>query len=634
MASIRQVIPAVLSIQLTLAVGLTGLFSFWNGQRAVFKLAGQQLREINDRIEQHVEAYLQIPKLVGESVSLGLQSGLVDPDNQEELQPYLWRKLQEFQINTHVYYGNENGDFLGIDKEDPQDVVERVKPPNSPTVRYIYRLTADGQRIVPARETQVYDPRTRAWYKQAKAQRRSLWSPVFVSADRKWLSTAFAVPIWRPDNPNTLRGVVGVNVTLTQISDFLRQQTQGKGFQAFVVDRAGNLVATSTDELPFVWRDGDPQRLSASNSADPVLRSVAQNVNEKLNGFDQIVPNAEANQFKIMVDGQPFLSNVEPMESTNGLPWITIVTLPESAFMTEIENNNRTTLAIILTTLVLNLFIGLLVARWLLRPIDKLNQAAESIQRGVFDDTVLQDLTHRQDEMGQMARVFQRMGSTVAARELELKERMTLLQAETDRAKQAAAAAKLGQGIDVQGLLNRARQLRSTASYGQVNLRQISYLKTMAQSDLERLLTLGKQRSLKAGEFACREDELGSEFFIILSGEVVVLARGQEVNRLYQGDYFGEVALLLNIPRIASVQAVTDTQLLVLDRKGLQTLLQDFPELSDRIFLSLSDRRAELQKRQQLLEQVGVDTQSNGGYLNWVKQKLHALRQLFPAQVN
>jgi CRP-like cAMP-binding protein len=156
----------------------------------------------------------------------------------------------------------------------------------------------------------------------------------------------------------------------------------------------------------------------------------------------------------------------------------------------------------------------------------------------------------------------------------------------------------------------------------------------MAQSDLERLLTLGKQRSLKAGEFACREDELGSEFFIILSGEVVVLARGQEVNRLYQGDYFGEVALLLNIPRIASVQAVTDTQLLVLDRKGLQTLLQDFPELSDRIFLSLSDRRAELQKRQQLLEQVGVDTQSNGGYLNWVKQKLHALRQLFPAQVN
>ena len=131
-------------------------------------------------------------------------------------------------------------------------------------------------------------------------------------------------------------------------------------------------------------------------------------------------------------------------------------------------------------------------------------------------------------------------------------------------------------------------------------------------------------RFVKAGELACREDEQGEEFFIILSGEVAVLVRGREVNRLHQGDYFGEVALLLNMPRIASVQAITDTQLLVLSRQGLQILLQDCPELSD--------RRAELQKRQQLLEQVGIDTQSSGGYLQWVQQRLQSLRQMFPVR--
>jgi len=635
MASIRQVIPAVLSIQLTLAVGVTGLFSFWNGQRAVFKLAGQQVREITKRIEQHVEAYLQIPKLVGDSISLGIQTGQVDADNQAELEPYLWSKMQGFVIDTHIYYGNENGDFLGIDREDPKDVVARVKPPDSPNVRLIYRLTPDGQRILPARETQVYDPRNRAWYKEAKAKKQPLWSPVFVSADRKWLSTAYTVPIFRRDNPSIFRGAVGVNVTLTQISDFLRQQTQGRPIQAFIIDRAGNLVATSTNEQPFILGDGDPQRLAAKDSTDPVLRSVAQTVNDKLGGFDQVLPDREANQFPIVVAGQPFLSSVIPMGGTKGLQWLIVVTLPESAFMGEIDANNRTTLAIILTTLVLNIFIGLLVARWLLRPVDKLNQAAESIEAGEFDETVLEDLTHRQDEMGQMARVFQRMGSTVAAREQDWKQRMTLLQAETDKAKQAAAAAKLGQGIDIQGLLHRAKQLRSQGtqdSYGngQVNLRQISYLKGLDQAELERLKSLGQQRMIRAGQLACREDEQGEEFFIVLSGEVAVLVRGREVNRLHQGDYFGEVALLLNMPRIASVQAITDTQLLVLSRKGLQVLLQECPELSDRLFLSLSDRRAELQHRQQLLEQVGVAT--SGGYLNWVQQRLQSLRQMFPAR--
>ena len=352
MASIRHIIPALLSIQPTLAVGVTGLFSFWNGQRAVFKLAGQQVREITKRIEQHVEAYLQIPKLVGDSISLGMQTGQVDPDNQAELEPYLWRRLQEFNINTHVYYGNENGDFLGIDRENPQDVVARVKPPDSPTVRLIYRLTADGQRILPAQETQVYDPRARAWYREAKAQKRTLWSPVFVSADRKWLSTAYTVPIFRRDDPSVFRGAVGVNVTLTQISDFLRQQTAGKPFQAFILDRAGNLVATSTNEQPFILGDGDPQRLAASDSTAPVLRSVAQAVKDKLGGFDQVLPDAEANQFKIMVDGQPLLVNLNPMGGSNGLQWVIVVTLPESAFMGEIDANNRTTIAIILTTLV------------------------------------------------------------------------------------------------------------------------------------------------------------------------------------------------------------------------------------------------------------------------------------------
>src|SRR5207248_11692698 len=74
-----------------------------------------------------------------------------------------------------------------------------------------------------------------------------------------------------------------------------------------------------------------------------------------------------------------------------------------------------------------------------------------------------------------------------------------------------------------------------------------------------------------AGESIVRDGELSGRFYIITDGEVEVLHRvdGQEkpIRRLHAGDYFGELALLGDRRRTATVRAVTDTSLLSIARQ-------------------------------------------------------------------
>jgi CRP-like cAMP-binding protein len=85
------------------------------------------------------------------------------------------------------------------------------------------------------------------------------------------------------------------------------------------------------------------------------------------------------------------------------------------------------------------------------------------------------------------------------------------------------------------------------------------------------------------GEHVFRQGQPGDRMYFVIEGTLKVLRGDDEVGRLSDGNFFGEVALFTNQPRNASVQAATYCDLYALDRGAFSRLLERFPDIGERL---------------------------------------------------
>lgn len=127
---------------------------------------------------------------------------------------------------------------------------------------------------------------------------------------------------------------------------------------------------------------------------------------------------------------------------------------------------------------------------------------------------------------------------------------------------------RLELGPKVDRALDQARLLRRMPLFEELDGRALQEL----ASRLERV-------ELSAGDYLFRQGEAGDRFYLIEQGEVEILleeeGRQRAIERRGPGEYFGEVALLLDVPRTASVRAALDSVLLALDRETFRSLVED-----------------------------------------------------------
>lgn len=126
-------------------------------------------------------------------------------------------------------------------------------------------------------------------------------------------------------------------------------------------------------------------------------------------------------------------------------------------------------------------------------------------------------------------------------------------------------------------------------------LAEVPLFAGLDKKHLRQISSLATPIDVPEGKTLTREGDLGHEFIIVLDGEAEVRVGDELVATRGPGDYFGEIALVANRPRTATVTATTPMKLEVIGRREFQTMLSDNPTIAAELLGAVGDRLAALE---------------------------------------
>jgi CRP/FNR family cyclic AMP-dependent transcriptional regulator len=122
------------------------------------------------------------------------------------------------------------------------------------------------------------------------------------------------------------------------------------------------------------------------------------------------------------------------------------------------------------------------------------------------------------------------------------------------------------------------------------SLRRAPLFADLSKDELQELAKVTEDIEVQPGKALCREGEAASEFFVIIDGEVEVTRDGQRIRTLGSGDWFGEIALLEELRRTATVTATTPLRFFVLTRQSFWGMVNRSPEVERKLLRALAKR--------------------------------------------
>jgi len=440
------VVPFVL--QVFAAVGLVGYFSFRSGQQAVNELAVELSQEVGDRTRQQVLNRLDREAVVLDTVAEAVQSGQIDLTNQLKIEQYLWRLVNQ-DLVIAISLALPDGSSVLVERLANGDLMARTGTAVAVPVREVYRLDERGRRVERVKEDE-FDPRTRPWYKTAVETQQSGWTSFFVNVSNdSAITTSLTRPLYSEMGKtatNTLLGVGATRFEVGQIYDFLKTLEIGRTGKVFIIERSGDLVASSVISQPFVIKGRDLERIPAVNTENPLIQSAARQLVQQFGDFSTI---QDSQSVAFNIEGQRHFVQVVPIQDDRGIDWLGVVVVPESDFMQQINANTRTTLLLCAGTLLVTILLGWYTSRWIAQPLRRLSQASEAIASGDLEQTVTAPGVK---ELGVLAYAFNHMSQ-------QLRDSFTALQRSNEELEHRVAerTVELQQAKEVADSANQAK---------------------------------------------------------------------------------------------------------------------------------------------------------------------------------
>jgi CRP-like cAMP-binding protein len=112
----------------------------------------------------------------------------------------------------------------------------------------------------------------------------------------------------------------------------------------------------------------------------------------------------------------------------------------------------------------------------------------------------------------------------------------------------------------------------------------------LSKGQLGQLASIADEIDLPEGKVLIREGERGREFFILVGGEAEVRRKGKKLDTRQAGEFFGEIALVSDVPRVATVTTASPVRALVITDREFRRLLERVPAIALKVLEAVANR--------------------------------------------
>ncbi|WP_068112658.1 cache domain-containing protein [Tropicimonas marinistellae] len=379
------------SLGALLAIGLAGLqfvavlavvfSSYVTSERALLDHARGLLNDVGTNTIAHSQGFLRPARGAAELSARLAQNDVIASDSPQLLEQLLFQQLQLAPQFAGVYHGSEDGDFVYVMRSSGpgpfRSKIIRVDG-DSRTTELIWRN--DDFSVVERRmdPEDTYDPRTRPWYIGARESLTTIWTDPYIFYSSQQPGITLASPV--EDGAGGVRGIVGVDIEISEISEFLSHLQIGHTGRALIIHANGDVIAHPNQSL-LKTRDSDGS-LRFANIRD-IDDPIAQAAFVQLTGDGQ-VPVERNNLSQFQYGGEVYVSIVMPVMSDK-LPWTIAAYAPEDDFTAVIKSNRRTNIWIAAVVAMITGIGGLALANYIYKPVRAFAVRSALISQGELD---------------------------------------------------------------------------------------------------------------------------------------------------------------------------------------------------------------------------------------------------------
>ncbi|MBM4274819.1 MAG: HAMP domain-containing protein [Deltaproteobacteria bacterium] len=340
------------------------------------ELSEDLMNQITKNVIEKTANFLLPASFVVEISARLAQKGVISCSDTQQIELYTFGVLKSFPQISMFFLGDEQGNyFRSWQRPDGTIEIRIIQPQISTPTDVIKHCDPDCKVLQTETSSKIeYDPRVRPWYLGAKQAGANFWTDLYILFRNKKPAVTSAYPVY--DAQGKLLGVWGTDIELDEMSHFLKSLKIGKSGIAFILNEKNEVVAYPDASRIVKEENGKLRPVHVEElGTDSITAAFREYVQS--GGSKSVVES----------QGKRYLASFREFPQSFAARWKVGVVAPEDDFVGGAKRIIRDTFLICLGILFISIYLAVLLARSISKPIKLLTEETKKVRDFRLEDS-------------------------------------------------------------------------------------------------------------------------------------------------------------------------------------------------------------------------------------------------------